>query len=596
MTKSHNKTTKHGADHHHEGKKTQNSQTWQIATVVLAILLVASVLTGGFSNPNDVDLANAQDIGEALVSAGVVTQTNLAQAVNVIEDAMEAEIVKETATTTGNTVDKKLPVELYVMSQCPYGVQAEDTMFVAIKDIGVDNFDLQVDYIATPLGDGTFQSLHGQAEAEGNIVQLCAKEVDATKYLDLILCMNENPSSIPGNWESCAADLGYDTAAVKTCFEGQEGIDLLTASAANAQSAGASGSPTIILDGSGYSGGRGLNDFKRAFCNAFTGEKPAACSELPEATKFDVVVLNDNRCADCKAAEASLTSQLKGIFPGMQVQTVDYMSDEGKQLYANSGLQFLPAYLFSSDVENDENYDRVQQYLVPAGEYNSLLIGATFNPTKEICDNNIDDTGNGNVDCDDSDCTESLTCREEIQQQLQVFIMSDCPYGKEAVKALSEVKDNFGDELNFEIHYIASEDGNGGFNSLHGTYESDEDMVQLCVKEHSPDVWFDYMYCRSVEGIKGNDWHNCADDSGIDVAAVEACFDGDEGANLLREDIKIAEGLGISASPTWMANNRYQFSGIDAETVKSNFCTYNDGVSGCENVLTTTSSVQSGSC
>jgi len=597
MTKTHKKTTKEGkSHHHHSGKKNQNSQGWQIATVVFAILFVASLFTGGFSNPHDVDI-KAQDVGEALVQAGIVTQTNLASAVNVINNVTGVKKVeKNEITPNGKTVDNPLAVNLYVMSQCPYGVQAENTMFAAIKKIGEKNFDLKVDYIATPLGNGKFQSLHGQAEVDGDMRQLCAKQQDKTKFLDYVLCMNENPKDIPGNWESCANKVGLDTNAIDTCFKGQEGVDLLTKSTENSQKAQATGSPTIIVDGTAYSGGRGLNDFKRSFCNAFSGEKPTACSDIPEPTKFNVVVLNDKRCADCQAAQTSLVGQLKGLFPGMQVQTVDYMSDKGKAMYASTKVQFLPAFLFTDGVSKDENYDKVKQYLKPAGEYNSLLIGANFDPTREICNNKIDDTNNGKVDCEDSQCSESMVCREEKPKDLQVFIMSDCPYGKEAVKALKDVKDNFKDDLSFEIHYIASEQGDG-FNSLHGTYEADEDIKQLCVKKYSPDKWFDYVYCRSVEGIKGNDWHNCATKAGVDIDGVTKCSEGDEGANLLREDIKIANGLGIGASPTWLANNKYKFSGIDAETVKTNFCKYNEGVSGCENDLTSNkAAVPAGSC
>ena len=175
--------------------------------------------------------------------------------------------------------------------------------------------------------------------------------------------------------------------------------------------------------------------------------------------------------------------------------------------------------------------------------------------------------------------------------------MSDCPYGKEAIKALYDVENNFGDNLDFEVHYIASESGDG-FNSLHGQYEVDEDITQLCVKEHNTeDVWLEYLYCRSTNGIRGIDWKDCAEETGVDIPSVETCLEGDEGANLLREDIKIAESLGIGASPTWLANNKYKFSGIDAETVKQNFCTYNQGLEGCENTLSEDSgSVPAGSC
>ena len=174
--------------------------------------------------------------------------------------------------------------------------------------------------------------------------------------------------------------------------------------------------------------------------------------------------------------------------------------------------------------------------------------------------------------------------------------MSDCPFGRQAVEALKEVADNFGDNIDYEVHYIASEDGDG-FRSLHGQYEVDENIIQLCVNEHSPEQWLDYMYCRSTKGVKGIDWKECAEETGVDVDAVQECFDGEEGEELLRQDIKIANSMGVSASPTWLANNRYKFSGIDAETVKSNVCRYNPDIDGCENVLTsTTGGLSSGSC
>ena len=42
----------------------------------------------------------------------------------------------------------------------------------------------------------------------------------------------------------------------------------------------------------------------------------------------------------------------------------------------------------------------------------------------------------------------------------------------------------------------------------------------------------------------------------------------------------------MSASPTWLANNKFKFSGVDPETIKTNLCTHNDKLPGCENKLT----------
>jgi hypothetical protein len=261
-----------------------------------------------------------------------------------------------------------------------------------------------------------------------------------------------------------------------------------------------------------------------------------------------------------------------------------------------SELKYLPVFLFDETIEDGEGYNNVKGYLEQVGDYTSLRVGASFDPLSEVCDNGEDDRDNdGLIDCDDDECSESMECREELENHVQVFIMSDCPFGRKAVEALKGVKDNFGDDLDFEIHYIASETGDG-FNSLHGQYEVDENIIQLCVEKHSPAVWFDYVYCRSTNGVKGVDWKTCAQETGVNLDKVQTCFDNGEGAELLREDIKIANALNIGASPTWLANNRYTFSGIDAETVKSNLCKYNE-FEGCENTLSSdTGGVPSGSC
>lgn len=309
-----------------------------------------------------------------------------------------------------------------------------------------------------------------------------------------------------------------------------------------------------------------------------------------------LIIVNDKRCAECGQISSQVLGQLKGVFPNIQSREIDYNDKEGQEIYNSAKLTTLPAFLFTSGIENEAGYSNIANYMVPQGEYKSLRVGANYDPSKEICDNGIDDTGNGKVDCADSECSGTLLCREEIKENLQVFIMSDCPYGRKAIEALKPVVDNANGELEYEVHYIASQKADGGFSSLHGQYEVDENIIQLCAFEYSPDAWFDYLYCRSTKGVKGVDWKTCAAETGVDVDAVQSCFDGDEGAELLTKDIQIAKDLEISGSPTWITNNKYKFSGIDSETVRSNVCKYNDGLAGCENVLSSDTGAAAGSC
>ena len=504
-------------------------------------------------------------------------------------------------TPSGMVAAEPVKLDLYVMSQCPYGTQAVDIIAPVKEKLG-DALDLNIDYILYPETQYAGQeaqycveglcSMHGVPEVKGNIVQLCAMEHAPDKYLDMLTCQNKDARNIPSNWEQCARLNELDVEAIKTCYEGEEGLRLLEESAIRASEAGAQGSPTIVVNDEPYSGSRSETDFLRAICSEFEQDKPEACDDVPEPVEVKAVLLNDERCEECDAT--NLLAQLKQVFPGIEVERLDYSDEEGQALYEELELEYLPALLFTESVQESANFDRVSRYLQPKGSYLSLRIGAQFDPTAEICDNGIDDTGNGLVDCEDDSCRSEMVCRTEEPENLQVFVMSDCPYGKLALTALHELEANV-EGLDYEVHYIASESGDG-FSSLHGQYEVDENIVQLCVEEHSPEEWLDYLNCRSQEDIKGTGWQTCAEETGVDVDAVTGCIESDEGEELLREDIQVAQELGISASPTWLANNKYKFGGIDAETVKTEYCKHNEGAEGCDKTLTSNTQAPEGSC
>jgi len=305
-----------------------------------------------------------------------------------------------------------------------------------------------------------------------------------------------------------------------------------------------------------------------------TQQNLAATTTLAAADqKVNVIVISDKRCTDCAYVDDVIT-QLLDVFPGLTTTKLDYGTTEGKKLFSDAQLKYLPVILFSEDAKTAAGYSDIADYLEAAGKYQSLRVGAKFEPS---CYN-----ADGTIDC--AKCSNKTECRPEKKNDIQVFIMSDCPYGRQAIEALKPVVENFGDAITWDVHYIANEQ-DGKFSSLHGQYEVDEDIVQLCVKEYSPDELLDYLFCRSTNGIKGIDWHTCVKDSGISSVAVktiEKCVNGSKGMELLSNDIMMAEALGVGGSPTWLANNRYLFGGIDSETVKTNLCKYNSGLSGCD--------------
>ena len=488
-------------------------------------------------------------------------------------------------------------VQLYSMSQCPHGIQATRGLTGALRALG-DRVDLRLDYIVDEPKDGAFKALHGPAEVAGNIVQLCVLSRHPTaKALAFIGCQSRSPRDIPYNWKSCARDEGIELAPVETCLNGPEGKKLLRASMKRAQAAKATGSPTILIAGKPYEGGRDANDFLRAICPTLGKDAPVACRQLPQPVAVTVVVLSDKRCkeesCDTKEYEEGLQAR---YLPKLTVKRLDFASAEGRALFDKTKLKKLPALLFGDEVEKAEKYPFLARFMMPAGGYRQLMVPAKWDPKAEICDNKVDDTGNGKVDCDDPTCAGKILCRKEQKRTVAAFVMSQCPFGAQALLAMKEVLANFKGKVTFDVHYIASRAKNGKFESLHGAPEVAENIRQLCAKKHyrKGNRYLDYVWCRSAD-YESADWQKCAKGR-IKAKVIDACATGKEGVELLAADIKLAEALGFEASPTWLANNRHKFHGVSPEAIKTGICAVNKGLAGCEKTLRKTAGTPAGAC
>ena len=316
--------------------------------------------------------------------------------------------------------------------------------------------------------------------------------------------------------------------------------------------------------------------------------------------KLVAYFINDSKCIteNCDLNfEEGVKNSLLQLFPTLEFVDYDYNSNLGSQFYEKYELTVLPALLFTKKVEAETNYPRLQNYLTSKNDLLDLKLGATFDPTTglhsiEFCNNEVDDNGDNLSDCEDPMCAGNLVCNTEVPNKLDLFVMSECPYGTKALDAMKEVLENFDNGIDFNVHYIARENADGSFQSLHGQTEVDENARELCAIKYYPEEYeyMEYIWCRDADLTA--DWGDCVDD----FPKVVSCFESDEGYELLSADIKLANQLGIGASPTWIANDRYQFSGIDANTIKNNMCQYNPALgNACDNELSTTAA-PAGAC
>jgi hypothetical protein len=481
-------------------------------------------------------------------------------------------------------VEHPAKLDFFVMSKCPYGVQVEKAVAPVLDKLG-GNVEFHVAYIGQKQGD-QLSSMHGPGEVTGDIAQLCAHEVAPDKYVKMIECQDGDPSHVDTNWESCGQKLGIDTDAVKACMD-SKGSQLLAASFDEAQQRGATGSPTMFLNGKPYQGGRKPNDFLRAICNSFDGAKPADCQSIPVPVAVNATFFSDARCAKCNLE--SLQGRLGQMFDGLKVKKVDYMSPEGKALYAqlkaaDPSFKALPVVLFDKSLDDDKDgKGQIARYVHPLGEYQSLAVGGNFDPTAEICDNKIDDDGNGKIDCDDPSCKEAMACRQEIKKSVDLFVMSHCPYGTKAMLATKEFADAFGKDAAVSVHYIG-DSANGQLKSMHGPDEVADDLREVCAIQHygTGEKFLDFLACRSKD-LKA-DWKDCTGGNGIAADVIQKCVDS-EGPKLLTASFQVASALAIQSSPTYLLNNRETFNAQDAAGIAAHYCKANPGLAACAKQL-----------
>jgi predicted DsbA family dithiol-disulfide isomerase len=478
-------------------------------------------------------------------------------------------------------------VEFFVMSQCPYGVQVVNAVKDVVTGLGSE-IDFQMNFIGNVTPDGQLTSMHGQTEVTGNMVQLCAAKHAPANYLDMVVCQNKNMKEVATNWKACATEAKLPVEKIESCLNGEEGKGLLKASFEAAKSRGARGSPTIFVDGKPYSGQRSTTHFFRAICAAHKGEpKPQACQNIPEPPKVNVTVLADKRCTDCRTEQ--LVNMIKFRVGNPVITELDYSDEAGKALYEKVGGGNLPLVLFDETLTADKDADQMfGRRLQPAGsdsKYRVFPTGGSWNP---VC---MSEGG-----CALETCKNTLACRQDAPNRLELFVMSQCPFGVKALNAMEEVLKNFNNKIDFQVHFIANGTAEAGFKALHGQPEVDENIRELCaIKLYGKNYkYMDYVLCRN-KNIRDTNWQACTGSNGIDTKAMEKCFAG-EGKKLHEEDIKVGNALGIGASPTWIANGKHKFSGIDAETIRRNLCEHNKDLKGCENKLTSGGAPVQGGC
>lgn len=186
---------------------------------------------------------------------------------------------------------EKPQVELFVMSYCPYGTQAEKGI-LPVLDLLKDKIDFKLKFVN--------YLMHGEAELTENLRQHCIAQQEPQKLNAYLSCFLKE-----GKAQNCLTSAKIDSAKLAACEKSTDAQFSLKKSFQDKTlwenpnyppfaifnedntKYKITGSPTLVLNGVTVSAARDSESIKKVICGGFTSE-PSECqttlsSQVPSA-------------------------------------------------------------------------------------------------------------------------------------------------------------------------------------------------------------------------------------------------------------------------------------------------------------------------
>ncbi len=174
-------------------------------------------------------------------------------------------------------------LEAYVVSRCPYGIQMQRAMAEAVKTQPALADYIKVRYMGD-ISNGKVTAMHGDAEAQENLRQICIREEQPDKYWDYVGCQMEE-----GDTEGCEVSTGVSSSQLNACIsDSSKGLAYAKEDFDLNDVYSVTGSPTLIINEGEVSefnfGGRSAEAVKSIVCAGFNTEAEFCSTVLNEAS------------------------------------------------------------------------------------------------------------------------------------------------------------------------------------------------------------------------------------------------------------------------------------------------------------------------
>ncbi|MBI4369231.1 MAG: hypothetical protein HY547_03265 [Elusimicrobia bacterium] len=351
------------------------------------------------------------------------------------------------------------------------------------------------------------------------------------------------PMGIPGRQAALLA--GINPQELEAGVEGSAGEGLLK----NVKSIGADG-PKMRVSGAEVAMQFNLPALAQAINEKIPeAERLASLSAIgPAAPKapVEILMVHGKSFAEWAVVEPGALENLKRLPFELKIKEVDASSDEGRAILKEADFSLVPAVFFralddSARPALDDFAERGA--LEKRGAHKDLYLAKSLTSSGVLWQK-----------------------RESEQKNLDLYIMSQCPYGVAAQRALLEAQKDgkmpSGVKVNYRYIVNKDKDGEGQevFRSLHGQGELEENLRQLVIQKYEPQKLTCYLEKR-LPSIDSSLWNETLEACGVDVAKFIQLYK-EKSAALMEEDYRLTEDLDVRSSPTFVWRGRYSLIGL----------------------------------
>jgi protein-disulfide isomerase len=478
MAKKHTKRS----TSHHATKKKPSKNNNNILTIILAVVIIGLI---AYIAADKIDLGPAK--------------TN-------------------TTTTTTTTITDPIIIEEFSDFECPFCSRAIPTVEKLKEKYGDQ---IKIEFKQFPL------NFHASAQKAAEASE-CAR--DQEKFWEYHDKLFDNQKALGiADLKKYAADLGLDTATFNTCLDGGAKAAKVASDIEEGRSKGVSGTPTFIIEGKKLVGAQPISEFDKILKVALgdgsdTPAKPAA--------DIGLTVINDPSCKLCDSARIIQVIQ-EQLFPTTKVTELNIDDPKAQALLTATGIQAVPAFIFGSELADDDNFGEIEQVVQKTGD-KYFIVPAALGTVKLLKDISI----------------EGRPALGDVNAPITMAIYDDfeCPFcAKFETETFGLLKENYIDTG--KVYFVYKHFPLSFHQNAQKAAEASECAFEQGKFWAMHDLIFENQKALSIDNFK--QW---ASDIELDTAQFDTCLTSGKYAAQVQKDMTEGQSDGISGTPGFIIN------------------------------------------